>query len=163
MDPAARSPIVTSAGPNVEANPPLLSVDKIPVKRSAPLEPMANQELSLAETPPMTESSTLIHPSVEAGSGKATRTAELGEDVVDVVVAGAMVEVDSGGGAGVDVDDEHAAATKAKAARIASAAVRISVLTAFTRTAQSLIGFAFRLTLRNRLTTVTLRASACKT
>ena len=133
---AASSPILRLSGPRVEEKPPLLSVESTPENTSAPAPPLESHVLSLAETPPITESSTFVHASTEAGSGKETRVAALGVGVSTlrggelIVVVDDVVEVDVVESVAVE-SEEHAPISRTLAPTIAKSATRMSVLAAF--------------------------------
>ena len=152
----------------MEVKPPFCSVVIIPENNNAPDPPVSTHVVVLAEMPPMTESSTLDHPTIDWGLSNSNSTLAVGDGgATGAAVTGdasaVVTEVSVGGVERVselqelrkNADEIDSAANKR--------ALRISVLAAFARPAKRLIGFAFCFAFGNRLTSIALRAAASKT
>jgi len=152
----------------VEVKPPFCSVVILPANNSAPDLALLTHVVVLAEMPPMTESSTLDQPVTDSGLGNSNSTlvVDAGGATVAVVeegVGSAATELSFGGEAGVS--ELHASRSNAHESGSAAAKMllRISVLAAFARPAECLIGLPLCFAFCDCLTSVTLRAAACET
>ena len=148
--------------------PPFCSVVIIPENNSAPDPLVSTHVVVLAEMPPMTESSTLAHPVTDRGLANSNNTLVVGSG------GGRGLDVTGGSSSvvtevsvdGVERDSELQELRRnmhTSESVVARTHFRISILAAFARPAERLVGLTLCFAFGNRLTTVTLCATAGET